>query len=557
MAVASPDPAVREAPPAAAPVFQKTVLGMPARDLPGLPSAPAPTPAPTPPAPFASGGSAKTMLGVAIPGIAPLHELAAPPPTAPTYDAAPVPEVMQSKHRTMLGVASPDLLPPHLRPPAPFPGEHGPSILPAPAPLTFAPLPEPPQVPSKRGLSALAVVGIVFAVVAVVGAVGAYFVVRSPGPLQVVHKLDEGGRETLQVFCPSCPDGTAVALGPQSEKIVGGTTVLRLPAPLSVGDNELRLTIDRPSSGRDEEVRVHVPVAYRVSLDPTTLAARPAAFTVRVEAAPGSRATVDGKDVPLDASGRGQLPIELGAVAEGPRDASVPFERTLPFSIVTADGKTETGKVTARTLVVPLHVDAPGSLLLTDKSTAAVAGQTQKNATITIDGQSTPVDAEGRFGVRVALSAMGEKILDIVASAPSSAPRTARARIVRVASLEAARKELDAASPLGFDDVASDPNAKIGANVVVEGTVVDARVSGGYSILLVDDRHACKARKAAPKSADPVCLVRVLHGDEDRVARGASVRAYGTVAGSVSANGSVVPDIAASLVVPVKGASTR
>lgn len=543
------------------------MLGMPARDLPGAtapnapPIAPEPgAPSPPPQASPAQGGLAKTMLGVAIPGIAPLHEPARPAPSsleAPPAAPSPAPAALQSKHRTMLGVASPELLPPHLRQGGPAPGEHGPSVLPAPAPLIFAPLPEPPRLPAKRGISALAVVGIVIAVVAIVGAVGAYVVMQSKGPLEVAHKLDDAGRETLQIRCPSCPDDTTITLGAEIGKVAGGTAVLRLPAPLSVGDNELPLLIDRPGTGRDEEVHVRVPVAYRVSLDPPSLDARPAAFVVRVEATPGSRATVDGEDVPLDASGRGQLAVALGEIAEGPRDEGVPFERALPFSIVTAGGKTETGKVTARAIVVPLRIDAPGGLLFTDKATAAIAGQTQKNGGVTIDGQGVPVDADGRFGMRVELPAAGEKTLAIVAAAPPLAPRTVRARVVRVASIAAARKELDAAPALGFDDVAPDPKAKIGANVIVEGAVVDVRASASHSVLLIDDRRACKARAAAPKSEEPLCLVRVMHGEEVRVARGASVRAYGTVVGSVSANGGVVPDVSASLVVPVQGASGR
>jgi hypothetical protein len=290
-------------------------------------------------------------------------------------------------------------------------------------------------------------------------------------------------------------------------------------------------------------VKVHVPVAYRVRADLSTLSAKPPAITVRIEATPGSTVSVEDKPVTLDATGRGSYAIDLSKETEGTGDAKT-FERKIPFAITPKGGKAESGQLTARTTIVPLALDAPGRELITDKGSAAVAGQTRAGSIVTIDGQGVPVDAQGKFGVRVELAAVGEKPLEIVASAPPLAPRITKVKVTRVASLADAAKGEDAQNPVGYDVFGADPASKVGQKAVVEGEVVDIRPTAGHTVLLVEEKKKC-AKGAS-------CLVRIIHGDEDKSARGDTVRAYGRVLGSVTASGKTVPDIEASLVLPVK-----
>ena len=576
----------------------RTMLGMPATELPGAGGAP-PAKAPPP------GNAQKTMMGVAIPGIAPLHGgvpsgTPAPPaaPLAPGSAPAAAPSGsgpvdLRSKQSTMLGVAIPGIAPSHasLEAQAPrqqgypqqqqqaygAPGQHAPSpygltpqgypapaphipsqvqntalgmmaapelpIVPRPKTLIDEPLPAMPFIPEKKGISALAVVGIVAGLVAVLGGgVGAFFLLRSGAPLTAVPQLDENGRESLKIGCVSCPDGTTVALGASSATVAKGAAVLPLPAPLTIGDNNLTVKLDRPGAGRDEDVKVHVPVAYRVRADLATLNAKPPAITVRVEAIVGSEVKVDDKPVALDATGRGSYAIDLSKETEGTGEAKT-FERKIPFVITPKGGVAQPGQLTARTGILSLALDAPGIELFTDKTTAAVAGQTRPGGAVTIDGQNVAVDPQGRFGVRVELASIGEKPLEIVASAAPQAPRIAKVRVVRVASLEAAAKELEAQSPIAFDAFGADPAAKVGQKAVIEGDVVDVRAAGGHTVLLVDTKRGCA--KAA------TCLVRVVHGDEDKLVRGENVRVYGRLRGSVTASGKTVPELEASLVLPL------
>jgi hypothetical protein len=507
----------------------RTMLGMPARNL--------PAPPPSQPSAQAFPPTQKTMMGVAIPGIAPTHE--APPDPATTRGA----------HGTMLGVAVPGIAPTREAAPTYGPGHaghgHGPAvvrpIVPAPAALVDEPLPAAPPLPPKKGVPAVVVVSIVMVIVAFLGGVGAFIALRGDPPLSVQPQLDEAGRESLRIGCPSCPDGTILTLGASKATIEGGATVLPLPAPLSIGDNDLTVSIDRPGTGRDEDVKVHVPVAYRVRADLTTVSARPPTITVRVEAAPGSQAIIAETTHVLDESGRLAMPVPLGEETVGPSDEQRVVERRIPFTITPKGGKAESGVLTARTAITALHVDAPGLRLVTDKTTVPVAGQTKPGARVTIDGQPVTVDTQGRFGARVPLTAPGQKVIEIVASTPPLAPRTVRATVERYPTIDAAVRALEAESPMPFRDLAADPAAQVGELAVIDGEIMEARVSTGYTVLLVEEKATCASGR---------CLTRVLYGEEIKLARGDGVRVFGRVSGAVTAGGRTLPEIDAALVVP-------
>ncbi len=540
-------------PPEASPLSQsvftpgadkRTMLGMPAADL-GPASKPQPQPqAAAPP----QQQPLKTMLGVAIPGIAPTHE-----PPAP--QAAPQ---LPSKQGTILGVAVPGIAPTGRAPSGnmrigsqpEYPPQQQyqpppPPIVPAPPPLVEEPLPDAPPMQAKRGVPVVAVIAIVFVVTAVLGGAAAWFALKSGGPLTAQPQLDDTGKEFLKLGCPTCPDGTTVTLGASSATVASGSAVLPLPAPLSIGDNDLTIKLDRPGARRDEDVKIHVPVAYRVRADLGTLSARPPVITVRVEATAGSDVTVDGKPLALDGSGRGSYAIDLAHECDGPADKEVPYNRKIPFTITPKGGKPESGELTAQTPIVRLHIDAPGLVLFTDRANAPIAGQTRAGATVTIDGAPAPVDSSGSFGVRVALPDSGDKLLEIVASAPPAAPRIVHAKVTRVASLEQAGKDWAAAqSPIGYDQYGADPASKAGQKAFVEGEIADARTGQGHSVLVIDDKKSCAKGQQ--------CLVLVTHGEEVHAKAGDKVRAYGRVAGAIEWKGKNVPDLDASIVVQAK-----
>lgn len=563
----APAPAKTSAPAA------RTMLGMPAT---ALPSVRAPEAPPPPPAAPPVGSASKTMLGVAIPGIAPTQGVTSTPAAAPTPAGSPpgAPEggarQLPSKQGTLLGVAIPGIAPagpaggaqpspqgaPHVHSGVPTAYGMGavapvalpaPPIVPPPPPLHDEPLPAGPALPAKRGVPAVAVVAIVMVLLAVAAIVIALTMRGSPA-LTAQPQLDDTGRESLRLECTTCPDGTIAKLGVSTATFTGTKTVLPLPVPLSIGENTLVIAIDRPASGRDEEVKIHVPVAYRVRADLGTLSGTPPSVTVRVEAVPGTQVQVEGKPLALDANGKGAYAIDVTSEVSGPSDESKTIERKIPFSITPKDGKAETGELLARVVVVPLRIDAPGPLLYTERSNAPFAGQTKPGATVMVEGSAAAVDAQGRFGVRAELPAPGERTFLVVSSAPPLAPRTARLRVVRVASLEAQAKELEAKGPVPFGVFSKDPAANVGKDGLVEGEVVRASTDPSHAVLLVEDKKTCSG---AP------CLARILHGEEIKVQPGDTVRAFGRVNGTVSAGGQTVPELDAALVLVVPRGARR
>ncbi len=547
-----------------------TMLGMPAVDLPPA-SQRAQQQAPTQQPPPAFPTAQKTMMGVAIPGIAPTRDPApaGPPQVAGTLIGVAMPGIAPLGNAPPAGHAPPPEQPrhpasdqriaaaprsqPHLGGPPPSSSRQrqaAPPIVPAPAPLVMEPLPEAPRKPAKKGIPAIAVVAIVFVLVAVVAGGAGLFIWRSGAPLSAQPQLDESGKESLKIRCESCPDGTTITLGASSATVQAGGAVLPLPAPLSIGDNDLTMQIDRPASGRDESVKIHVPVAYRVKADLTTLTNAPPVITVRVEALPGTEISVDGKPVALDANGKAAHPIDVSAEVDGPSDEQKALDKKIPFSIKPKGAAApEAGQLVVHTGVVPLHVDAPGRELYTDRTTANVAGQTKPGGTLTIDGQNVALDEKGHFGVRVELPAEGEKVLTITANAPPLAPRTMRARVTRVASLDAGAKALDAKTPVAFDVYGADPASKLGQRVVIDGEVLETRVAQGHTVLLIEEKKACAAGG---------CILRLVQGEDlAKVARGDTIHAYGTVIGTVSSGGKTVPDIEGSLLTVVKSAGKK
>lgn len=502
----------------------RTSLGLGAAIPPGGPAPPNTQPVP-------GKGARGTILGVAMPGIAPL----AAAEGSSTSPASPRPQPT-GRQRTMLGgLAAPPKATDSSRFDAPAPAYSIPAVLPAPIPPQEEELPEAPEprprsrFPVVLGLGAMALLLLVGAAVVVLW--------RGPPPLSAQPQLDDTGKEALRIRCESCPDGTKVSLAGVVAEVKGKVTVLPLAKPLVVGDNTLSIRVETPDHGRGEEVTLKVPVAYRIRTDLTTLAADPPVVTVRVEALPGTAAEVDGKTVQLDASGRGNVALDLGDQTIGPSDESRVIDRTVPFTITPAGGKPEQGTLRARTRVVPLHLDAPGSRAIVASPTCRVTGQTVVGASVTVNGVAAPLGPRGEFATDVPCPTLGPNVLELIASGPGLASRKASLTVTRVPSLEAEARVWESKPLLGQEALTKLEN--VGKPAALEGNIVESRVVNGLAVLLVENLRGCRDRRAA-------CLVRVVYGGTEPASRNAYVRVYGTFTRTVTANGKSVPEVEAS-----------
>jgi hypothetical protein len=554
---AAPAAAPAPAPAAAIPMNKQTMIGV-ASPLSSLPSGFA-APAPQQPAPAAGPAavSHKTMLGVASPLGA--QAFANPPAGAAPPAPAPAPAPLVG-HRTMLGGAATAMAPnreplPAAPPPAvvrPAPVPESPkraavmtvalqvAYVPPPAALPELKAPPPPVV-VRRGGVPLTMVALIAGGVLLLGGVVIALLWKGAPPMTARALSGSDGSDVLHLTCDakSCPDGTVATLAAAKTTFAGGQADLVMPAPLHLGDNDVTLQVERPGMGRNEAMKFVVPVDYRVKADVSTMSAPTPAITIRVEARPGTEVKVDGKPVALDANGAGAYAVDESAAAEGAADESRVVSLDLPYAVTpppTSKLAAETGTVSARVAISPLRIDAPGPIAMVEDDHVLVAGRGPKGASVTLDGNSVPVAADGSFETTLPLPAPGDHVAEVRGGTPALMPRTIHVTLTRVSSLaDAARTFEQTQHPIGYDVAMSDIAGKTGQPIVVEGPVLESRASGHRTLVLVDDRRGCKKRP---------CPARVVVGRDLALAPGDVLHAYGVVArGFTTPAGQTVPEI--------------
>jgi hypothetical protein len=526
-------------------------------DVPGVASGPA-TAAASPVAPAARAG-AKTMLGMAVPTDA----APAPGPTATSTSTAAATSTATatapqargggSMKKTMLGVARPGIAP--LRageaPPEPPPSSSASELartaqvpvrhVPAPAPLVDLAPPSPPRI-VRRGGVPLAGAALVTGALVVLGGLVIALLWRSTPPIVAQARASADGRDVLHLTCDpqSCADGTVVRAGNAQSAFMAGQSDLPLATPLRIGENPMVLQVTRPGSSRVEPVHVTVPVAYRVRADVSTMSAAAPAFTIHVQALPGTVVRVGSASVPLDATGSGTYSIDETATTEGPADESRVVSADVPYAITAPGRAPEQGTVTARVSVAPLRVDAPGARAVVDEPRITLAGRAPRGATVTVDGAPVTPGPDGAFETSIDLPALGDRTVAVRAETAALVARTVHVTIRRVASLEQEAKAFERQPTVGYDDAMKDLKAATGQPMVVEGEVIDARGSGHRTLVLVDDKRGC--RKGP-------CLARVIVGRDVALARGVTLRAWGRVARAYPVpGGGAVPEVEADFI---------
>ncbi len=549
---APPTPVVK---PVAAPLSKMTMMGFgPAAMPPPVEPAPRPQqPAAPIPAPSAASGQSfrGTMLGLS--GGGPL----APPANAPPA-AAPAPR-RRAPQATVLGVALPGIAP--LRAGdsgAPPDGQEpvgqgyfadagqaavSPPVVPPPAPLEDVPAPAPARIVRRKGVPIVAV-ALVAGGLLLGGGLGLFWLSRDRPVITAQLRGSPDGADVLGLHCDpaSCKNGTTVEVDGARATFTDGKSDLTLSAPLRIGDNPLALHVDRPGLGRDEVVRLVVPVSFRIRPDLSGLAAPKPSVSIRVEAAPDSVVSVDMKALPLSADGTAVYSLDESAETEGPADESRVVVLQIPYSIAPKGAPPDTGTVSARFSVAPLRIDVPGTHGIVDHDQILLAGRAARGATVTVDGATVATAQDGSFETPVSLPTIGERTLQVRAGTSLLTPRTVSVEVKRVASLAKEARAFERLKPLSYDVAMADPKTSVGQLVVVEGEVMKARASGHRSILIVDDRRGC---------AKGSCLARVALAQDVAPSPGTVVRAYGRVAPPfAAASGETVLEVEADFIVP-------
>jgi RNase P/RNase MRP subunit p29 len=427
--------------------------------------------------------------------------------------------------------------------------------VPPPEALRELPVPAPPRIVRKKGGFPLAAVALILGALLLAGGVVIVVLWKGAPPISGQPRATPDGKDVLHLVCEpkSCKDGTVVTLGGAKATFAAGEADLSLATPLHVGDNQLELMVDRPGMGRDEMVKLIVPVAFRVSADVTTMSAPKPGITIRVQAQKGADVRVDDKPLALDANGAAAYAIDETAATEGAADVSRVVSVDVPYVIVlpaTAAKKSPTppapqkGTVSARVAVAPLRVDAPGERAVVEEDKVLVAGRAAKGSTVTVDGAAVTVAPDGAFETFVPLPALGDRTIDVRGGTGELMPRTVHLSVTRVTTLVDAAKAYEQQKPIGYDAAMSDLVGKTGSPIVVDGTVLESRPAGHRTYVLVDDRRGC---------ARGPCLARVVVGRDLPIVRGDSLKAYGIVARAFAAStGQTVPEVEAAFVLRAK-----
>jgi len=446
-----------------------------------------------------------TRLGVAVPGIAPLHPGTAKPPSTPPVAPSHAPKPASAEPTTE------DL--------AVLPG-HG----------------------KKRGTRFLWVVLLLAALVLGGVAVLAIFMLRAAPPLDARVGVDAQGHEQLELACPRCDNGSVARLAGARAKFSGGKAMLALAQPLRIGNNELAIDLETPA-GRTYRAELHVPVEYRVRGDFGSLGETPPRLAVRVEAVPGTAVIVDGKAVALGPDGTGKHLVDVSKDVTGPAARVESLERKLVYSITPPGSAPQVGEVVLRLGIAALIVDAPGNRVVTESPNFTLAGRTLKGGSIHVEGRPITVDPQGRFAQLMNVSAVGRTTIMVRASAPDHAPRLFPIDVERVASLRATAKSFAAKAADSYTAIATDIAAKRGWAVALPGRVTDVRSDGHTSVILLEISKGCSKKP---------CLARLLQRARATVSPGNNVTAYGHVTGAVDGPraGDKIPEILVEFILP-------
>lgn len=553
-----PSSPMPQAPAPPQPISQRRTMigtGMPAPGAPGKQTLVDGTPTPVAsgkqtlvdgtPAPFAPGK--QTMLGVGALAVP-------PPPSYPTHPSAPAPSGLPSQQKTMLGIAHPGIAPLH-------PGQAKPASAPNPpliAPAAVAPasrelsetdLSVLPGYGKAKHRRAPALVWIVLAgagvLLAALAAIIAVFWKSASSELSARVSLAPDNREDLTLSCHDCPDGTTVALDGRTATFHGGAAKLVGIHTLAMGKNKLDISLQRPGASASS-VDLVVPVEYRVRGDFSELGGDPPKLRVLVQALPKSSVIVDGHALALAPDGTAHYDIDVSHDLSGGAARVIPLQRSIAYIVTPPDSAPEHGTVKLQLGIVPLEVNAPGPDIVIDSPHFMLAGRTASDATVSVAGHPITVDPSGHFAQLMNVSSIGETTIIVRASAPKRAPRLFPILVKRVANLHDTAAAFEKHATTSYAAIASNIEAKAGWAVALQGHVTDVRVTDHVSVILLDVKRGCAAHP---------CLARLVFGENTELKSGDPISAFGHVTRAVDGprSGTKIPEVRVEFI--LKGTS--
>lgn len=368
---------------------------------------------------------------------------------------------------------------------------------------------------------------------------------RSSPVLSARVRILPDGHQAVEIACPSCPDGTKVAIGDTTVTMAGHAAQIPLVAPLALGENRVKVGLDRPGRGRDETVQVIVRVGYRLRPDLSGLNADKPTLHVAIEALEGMEIALDGHIVKVE-DGPQAHAIDVSADCTGSSDEPATLKRSIVYTTRSPDGAHDEGTVDIAVGIVPLRIDAPGPRVVTESDTFVLSGHTIKGAEVLVAGRPIQVSAEGAFAQRMSVSSIGATNIEVRAKIPGMAPRIVPIAVQRVEHLEQAAKEFQKEKPVGYTTIALGSTSDVGRPVIVAGRIVELRQHNHQTIYVLD----VPATEGCPKT-DGGCRVRLVQGATSTAKIGDSITAFGQIGLPASnAVGGVQPEVQVAFTLP-------
>lgn len=392
-----------------------------------------------------------------------------------------------------------------------------------------------------RGIAGLVVAG--FLGMAALTAIGAaLYVAFHDGDDLRAEVATVEGEQQLVVDVRAAAPGTKVRFQGREVPITSGRAVFPLaPDSLRLGENDIALDVLSPD-GKVDSHHVVISLAFRVRADLGGLDDDPPVLRVIVDAKPGSSVTLDGEPLALDATGRGAKSVPVEAATEGQS-----ISHATRYRIVPPGGTPVEGSIETRMPLAMLHLDRPGTSLVTDRAEVEIAGTVGPRATIVV-GDRTVATLEGRFFTRWPLPTMGDQDVTLRVREPDKAPRRETIHLRRVPDLAAEAARYPVERDLDYARLAQNPSTYRGRHVAFEGFAYHVEVADGRSVLQILVRDCPGGQR---------CPLWVTYPAATDAVRSSWVRVVGEVAGEQqfrAANGGqilTVPRVDAAFVLPV------
>jgi hypothetical protein len=334
--------------------------------------------------------------------------------------------------------------------------------------------------------------------------------------LTVTVITSETNTEQLRIDCSACQEGTTIKIDGRSAVFHQGQATLQLQKKLAIGLNRLALEVKRPNRTRSEIVSAIVPVEFRVTSDLSELVKDPPQLLVAVEAVPQTHIQIDDRTFTVGADGKLKIPFDVTAQLTGPSSGVGQFERKLDYRVTQRDGTIVSGSIVVKTPITPLELVSPGLAFITPKATFTLSGRTSPKAKLTANNHPLAVSSDGAYLQDMALSAPGATRLRVIAHEEGLAPRFVEIALERVVNDRQRAEEMSRNVEKTYDSVVQALASKPGSLVALSGEIVAEESVGPTTRYVIQSN-----------CAHPPCLTSIRYGAPLALKRGQRIRAIG------------------------------